>query len=213
MCTVLPLVLQQRTSETCTDLVQWNCFSPHKHKCSLYNFHCLLRDTPRVIQRGLARWECFGHTEAEKWEAKWKFLMQFSFLSTDLKLLRKINEILIINCEFLNLTISARGVHCYCSSRTSINPAIPLNIPRNSVNINTNKILSMQKQLHLTTDQIVANLQGQIFITYIVCRNIKAILTLCNNCRLCLVPATQYNSRTLQTAVCVVRRLLGSTES
>ena len=30
VCTVLPLVLQQRTSETCNDLVQWNCFYRHK---------------------------------------------------------------------------------------------------------------------------------------------------------------------------------------
>ena len=52
MCTVLPLVLQQRTNETCTDLVQWNCCYPNKHKCSLYKFLCLLRGTPRQIYRG-----------------------------------------------------------------------------------------------------------------------------------------------------------------
>ena len=52
VCTVLPLVLQQRTSETCNDLVQWNCFYRHKHNCSLYNCHCLLTDTPRQIYRG-----------------------------------------------------------------------------------------------------------------------------------------------------------------
>ena len=75
VCTVLPLVLQQRTSGTCTDLVQWNCCYPHKHKCSLYNFHSLLTDTPRQIYRGawLGGSERCGRTEAQKWEAKWTF--------------------------------------------------------------------------------------------------------------------------------------------
>jgi len=32
---------------------------------------------------------------------------------------------------------------------------MPLNIPRKSVNINTHKTLSMQQQLHFTTDQLL----------------------------------------------------------
>jgi hypothetical protein len=58
VCTWLPLVLQQNTSETCSDLVQWNCFYPHKHKCSLYDFHCLLTEHKKTdIQRSVSRRE------------------------------------------------------------------------------------------------------------------------------------------------------------
>jgi hypothetical protein len=55
----------------------------------------------------------------------------------------------------LNFTIPVSGGHCYCSPRTSINPATPLNFPRNSVNINTHKTLSMPQQLHFTLDQLL----------------------------------------------------------
>ena len=58
MCTVLHLVLQQRTSETCNDLVQWNCFYRHKHNC--ISVELLLPSyghTETDIQRGVARRE------------------------------------------------------------------------------------------------------------------------------------------------------------
>ena len=66
--------------------------------------------------------------------------------SIDFKILRKIKNVIKVN---LNFTIPLWGGHCYCSSWTSINPATPLNILCNSVNINTYKHLSMHQHLHM----------------------------------------------------------------
>ena len=142
--------------------------------------------------------------------------------STDVKLLRKIKGNSISNCDFLQFTIPVSGGLSYCLPWMSINPATPLNIPHKSVNINTHKTLSMQQQLHFTPDQLlqlyIARWLLYIYICiyiyiYIVCCNINAVCTLYTHCTLCLVPATQCNSRTVQTAVCVVWRLICSTES
>jgi len=54
VCTLLPLVLLQVTSEVCNNLVKWNCFYRHKHKCSLYKFHCLLKADSHIACRAHA---------------------------------------------------------------------------------------------------------------------------------------------------------------
>ena len=113
---------------------------------------------------------------------------------------------------FLNFTIPARGSHCFCLPWTSINPATPLNIPCKSVNIKTHKSLSMQQQLHFTSDQ-----QLQLYTAKWLLYTSSAVTlmqsALCIPTVACLVPATQCNSRTVQTAVCVVWRLFCSTGS
>jgi hypothetical protein len=62
---------------------------------------------------------------------------------------------LINNFISLKCTIPVSGGHCYCSHRTSINPATSLKFPRNPVNINTHKTLAMPQQLHFTPDQLL----------------------------------------------------------
>jgi hypothetical protein len=114
----------------------------------------------------------------------------------------------------LHFTIPVRSGHCYCSPHTSLNPAMSLNIPRNSVNSNTHKTLPMQQQLLFTPDQLLQLYTAKwLLYIYIVCCDINAVCTLYTHRSLSLVTATQSNSRTLQTAVCVVRRLFCSTES
>jgi hypothetical protein len=75
--------------------------------------------------------------------------------STDFKLLRKIKRNLINSCNFFKFPSSCQIGHYSYSPRTSINPATPLNIHRNSVNINTHKTLSIQQQLHFAPDQLL----------------------------------------------------------
>jgi len=75
--------------------------------------------------------------------------------STNFKLLRKIKRNLINSCNFSKFPNSCQIGQFSYSPRTSINPATPLNIPRNSVNIYTHKTLSIQQQLHFAPDQLL----------------------------------------------------------
>ena len=132
--------------------------------------------------------------------------------SADFKLLRKIKGDSINNCDFLKFIFPVSGGHCYCSSRTSINPATSLNIPCKSVNNNTHKTLSMQQQSHFTPDQLLQLYRAK-WLLYIpsavtLMQSALSIPTVA-----CPVPATQCNSRTVKEAVCVVWRLFCSTES
>jgi hypothetical protein len=141
-------------------------------------------------------------------------------VSTDFKLLRQIKGNLINNSDFLNFKIPVIGDHCYCCQWRPLlllasyakNPATPLNIHCNSVNINTQKTLSMQQQLHFAPKQLL-QLYCAKWLLYIPSAVTLMQSALSTSTVACLVAATQCNSRTLQTAVCVVWRLLCSTES
>jgi len=119
---------------------------------------------------------------------------KYIFLSKDFKLLRKIKENLIYNCDFLNFPIPISGGQCYCSPRTSINPATPLNIHRNSVNINTHKTLSIQQQLQLAADQ-----QLQLYIAKCLLY-ISSVITLTQSAL--SIPNVLYQQHNATTELC-----------
>jgi hypothetical protein len=74
--------------------------------------------------------------------------------------------VIFLISQFLSvaaIVIAVSGGHCYCCQWRPLllvasdvkNPATPLNIPRNSVNINTHKPLCIQQQLHFAPDQLL----------------------------------------------------------